>query len=148
MTKLIKIFDLRTGDVYILIQAALLMPLISCSIRLFGLKKSRYWLGYLAQRSNRDSTSYLDTLALGQNIARLVAIASYKGLIRANCLQRSLCVWFLLLHRGIDSDIRIGVRKAGQALAAHAWVEHIGIPLGESNIDLYSPFLTGGMGSS
>ncbi len=47
------------------------------------------------------------------------------------CLEESLALWWLLGRRGIDSELRIGVRKQGEKFEAHAWVERAGAALNE-----------------
>ncbi len=50
------------------------------------------------------------------------------------CLPRSLALQRMLARRGIASELRIGVRKESNGaggIAAHAWVEVDGVPLGE-----------------
>ena len=44
----------------------------------------------------------------------------------ARCLQRSvaLCLW--MDAQGLHPTLRVGVRKAGAAVEAHAWVEYAG----------------------
>jgi hypothetical protein len=46
----------------------------------------------------------------------------------SRCLMRSLVLTRLLARRGIPSTLVIGVRRPGE-FAAHAWVEHEGVPL-------------------
>ncbi len=41
----------------------------------------------------------------------------------------TLC--YLLRRRGIPADLRFGARKQSARLEAHAWVEHLGVPLNE-----------------
>ncbi len=37
-----------------------------------------------------------------------------------------------VLHRhGIPAELRFGARKESAGLEAHAWVEHLGVPLNE-----------------
>jgi hypothetical protein len=43
--------------------------------------------------------------------------------VRAQCLHRSLVLHRWLHGQGAPSVLRIGVRKEGAALKAHAWVE-------------------------
>lgn len=50
----------------------------------------------------------------------------------ARCLQRSLALCFLLERRGVQAQLKIGVRKNGSALEAHAWVEYCGKVLNDS----------------
>lgn len=53
------------------------------------------------------------------------AAAAYRLLpISATCLRESLVLYALLRRRGAAPTFRIGIRKTGTALAAHAWVEH------------------------
>ncbi|HIE94984.1 MAG TPA: lasso peptide biosynthesis B2 protein [Acidobacteria bacterium] len=56
--------------------------------------------------------------------ARLVAAIS--ALYRMPCLEQSLILFGILRRRGIPAELRIGVRRAGDGLNAHAWIEHEG----------------------
>jgi hypothetical protein len=49
--------------------------------------------------------------------------ASRHHFIRGQCLHRSLVLHRWLRREGLPSELRIGVRKEGSALKAHAWVE-------------------------
>jgi hypothetical protein len=67
------------------------------------------------------------------NIARAVDRAARRGVFRPKCLVRSLALHRMLERSGIDgSVIRIGVRRDGDELLAHAWVEHLGVTLIDS----------------
>jgi len=61
----------------------------------------------------------------------MVRAATKHGLVRASCLEESLTLWWLLAKQGIESDLRIGVRKAEGSFEAHAWVERNGDALNE-----------------
>ena len=63
--------------------------------------------------------------------ARLVATAARHGLHRGNCLSQSLTLQRLLARQGVAVELRIGARRAGEKLEAHAWVEHDGRPLND-----------------
>jgi hypothetical protein len=52
--------------------------------------------------------------------------------IHSSCLVRSLVLLRLLSRWGVGSCLVIGVRYKDNSLAAHAWVEHCGIPLLDS----------------
>lgn len=62
--------------------------------------------------------------AFADKAARYIDIASRHPFLWARCLQRSmaLCMW--LDSRGFRPALRIGIRKNGSKLEAHAWVEH------------------------
>jgi hypothetical protein len=67
-----------------------------------------------------------------ERAAQLVDIAARRGVYAGNCLSQSLTLWWLLRRRGISCDLRLGVRREGDTLLAHAWVEHAGEPLNET----------------
>jgi hypothetical protein len=125
----------------LLASILLLLPTIGAALRLIGFNRSRALLERCAPPIPRTGATggppgARDT---AQRIARLVAIAASRGAYRATCLRQSLALWWLLKRRGINTQLRIGVRKEGGALQAHAWVEHAGAPLGQGPLD-HAPF--------
>jgi Transglutaminase-like superfamily len=68
---------------------------------------------------------------LVQQTARMVRAAADHGPFHGNCLRQSLALWWLLRRQGIDSELRIGVRKSGARFEAHAWIEWRGRALNE-----------------
>lgn len=62
---------------------------------------------------------------------RAVDVAARHHLYSMSCLPRALALRSLLAEEGVATDLRIGVRKEGAALTAHAWVEQEGVPVGE-----------------
>ena len=75
------------------------------------------------------STSAAET---GRALGRLVNAVAWRLPGRPACLTRSVTLWWLLRRRGIDSEIRIGVRRADGRLEAHAWVELEGVVLNDA----------------
>lgn len=67
-----------------------------------------------------------------RTIAKMEEAAARHLPIVPNCLEKSLALWWLLRRRHIPADLRIGVRKDGGRLEAHAWVEAGGAVLSES----------------
>ena len=63
---------------------------------------------------------------------RLVEIASHNHLYKITCLRQALVLQWLLRRRGLETDLKIGVRKEDDLLAAHAWVEYKGTFIGQS----------------
>lgn len=47
------------------------------------------------------------------------------------CLSRSIATRKYLGRHGVNTSLRIGVRKPGQDFGAHAWLEYKGVPIGE-----------------
>ena|SRR5689334_18559951 len=66
-------------------------------------------------------------------IAQAVDRAARRGVFRPKCLVRSMALHRMLERHGIQgSVIRIGVRREGDDLLAHAWVECKGVTLIDS----------------
>jgi len=56
-------------------------------------------------------------------LATAVARAARYGVLRPHCLVKALALHRLLTRKGVrGSRVRIGVRKQGDELLAHAWV--------------------------
>jgi hypothetical protein len=68
-------------------------------------------------------------------IILLVEVAS-RFIPGARCLARAMAAQLLLARAGYFTDMRIGVRKDGNTLDAHAWLEYDGVPLFESDAHL------------
>ncbi len=73
-------------------------------------------------------------------LARMVRLAARYGPHRANCLKQSLVIWWLLRQRGLETALRIGVRKEEEQFEAHAWIECLGRPLNEG-ADIHERFV-------
>lgn len=112
-------------------RATLLFPVISVSLRLRGFRATQNWL---QSRLGKPAAARLPADADGaeiQMVSRMVLAAARHSIFAATCLQRSLALWWLLARRGVATQLRIGVRKAGEKFEAHAWVEHGGAAIGE-----------------
>lgn len=103
------------------LQAIVLLPMASLALRL--------WRFQLVYKSLQEATSLKgsqaqeELLREAQRTARMVDAAARYVPYDATCLRRSLVLWWLLRRRGIDSRLRIGVRKEADGILAHAWVE-------------------------
>ena len=63
----------------------------------------------------------------------LVRAARY-GVIRPQCLVRSVALSRLLASHGIEGAlVRVGVRRNAREFLAHAWVEYAGETLGDAD---------------
>ncbi len=124
-----------------LVRLCLLLPAIGVALNLLGFGRTQRLLA----RLTRDAINFqpVNTPAesnQARQLARLVAITANHGPYRATCLRQSLALWWLLRRRGLVADLRIGVRKDAGNLQAHAWVEHRGEPLGQSDLLGYAHF--------
>src|SRR5262249_49398448 len=71
-----------------------------------------------------------------------VELAARRSIFNANCLQRSLALWWMLKRLGLHGDLKIGVRLNQQQCEAHAWVEYLGCVLNDSTDvrERFAPF--------
>ena len=104
----------------LLATSAILLPLTALGLYLFGLKRTQQFMKYLTPAAPKTSPRNEEELRYGQMIARMVSVAANHGLYRANCLKKSLVLWWLLKRKGIEADLHIGVQKKGELLDAHS----------------------------
>jgi len=127
----------------LLLRAFALLPLTAMALRLVGFRRWRAALSRLAPTepspAEKEAQDSHERAAL---TARMVRAASREGLRKGNCLEQSLVLWWLLRRQGLAAELRIGVRKQAARFEAHAWVEHGGIVLNDSDHvhQHYSPF--------
>jgi hypothetical protein len=124
--KLSKFLALPAPDRSIFLAAMALLPLFWIGLRVLGLQR-------LQARLQRKPLRVANPLPADelQRLGQLVNSATHHALGPANCLTRSLYLWWLLRRRGIDSQLRIGVRLTEGKLDGHAWVEYAGIPVND-----------------
>ena len=124
--------DLAPWERLLLVRLVLLLPAIGAALHLLDFKRTRDLLARFAHSSEAPPAAEDAAMAdIAHRIARLVGIAANHGPYRATCLRQSLALWWLLRRRGIPAELRIGVRKDGGELQAHAWVEHQGQALND-----------------
>lgn len=111
------------------LRAAILLPVISLSLRFRGFRATQDWLRrFLPAKSLPEVQETMEEAGI---VERAVRAAARHGLGHPTCLEQSLALWWLLEREGAPSALRIGVRKIGERFEAHAWVECQGLPLGE-----------------
>jgi hypothetical protein len=83
--------------------------------------------GLIARARNagapRQHASNREELLRAMAYAHWLEVASRYHLVRARCLHRSITLHSWLLREGLSSELKLGVRKEGDELKAHAWVE-------------------------
>jgi hypothetical protein len=102
------------------------------SLRFLGFRRSNaLFARFMPPSINRvdDGSASLPP----QEIARLTYATARSLPLVSNCLDRSLALCWLLRRRGIAARLRIGARKDGAQLKAHAWVESDGVALGDAD---------------
>lgn len=138
--------QLTLRDVLRGVQALVYLPLAAVLLHRWGLQRTQRRLSARAPATVRSHTA-AGSLDEVRRLAWVVDGTARRGPFRANCLQRSLVLWWFLLRRGIGSEIRIGVRRrpgapsGSRQLDFHAWVEFQGVVLNDRS-DVREHFAT------
>ena len=84
-----------------------------------------------------------------KNDQRIINVCTYvtqmierRKVFTGTCLSRSIVLWSTLKRYGIESCLRIGIKRGSISFAAHAWVEIEGRPI-NAPLDVteqYQPF--------
>jgi hypothetical protein len=116
--RLRRLVALGRDDRRVLLSAYLWLAKVDLALRLNRFRA-------LAERAPRRPTRAVAEEDLRQAVryARLIALAARHHAVPAHCLHRALVLHCWLLDAGLASQLRIGVRKEGADLKAHAWVE-------------------------
>lgn len=112
------------------LQAIFLLPMVAMSLRWRGFRGTQALLErFLSNHRPWQDASEADRRAA--MTVHMVNAADRMGLVHPSCLAKSLTLWWLLMRQGFQADLRIGIRKENEKMAAHAWVERNGAALNE-----------------
>lgn len=107
----------------LLISAVAMLPVAAMRVRLFGAPAVAR--GGLTRRPAADEPPVV------REAARMVKAAAHYIPVNLTCLPQSIVLQQLLRREGIETAVRIGVRKRDGTLDGHAWVEHDGRPVSD-----------------
>lgn len=115
--------------------SVLLVPIVRIGLAVLGFQRMRRWLD---KRSGADAAG---SDATPEIVEWAVQSVAKRTLYDKPCLTQSLVVSHHLRRAGYDPVIRFGVRKSGEALDAHAWVELNGevVSGGRRAPEIYTP---------
>jgi len=111
------------------LRASILLPLVSISLHRRGFRKTKASLQHFLSLPYGSQDPHAQARA--ELTAQMVRTAADHGIGDPSCLEVSLVLWWLLARQGVASDLRVGIRKDGETLEAHAWVECGGVSLNE-----------------
>lgn len=112
------------------LRAMVLLPIVSWSLRWRGFRGTRTALQRFVSNSN-GKKDCSNANARARLTAHMVYAADRHGFVHPSCLALSLTLWWLLERQGIESHLRVGIRKEDAKFEAHAWVEQDGAALNE-----------------
>jgi Transglutaminase-like superfamily len=132
---------LAGADRRIVMAAAAALTTTWLALRLAGFRRSAALLERFAP-AGTTSLRAADSNRFPQEIARLTRSTARSLPFACNCLDRSLALCWMLRRRGIPAQLRMGARKDGTQLKAHAWVESDGTALNdpEAEHEHFVPF--------
>lgn len=111
------------------LEAFFFLIFVAIALSLSDLKTTQKLLLKLPRKS--VTLSDLEREKRVTDTATMVKVAARYCHTFTHCLQKSLVLWQLLHWQGIESELKIGVRRDRGQFEAHAWVEYQGIPLNE-----------------
>jgi Transglutaminase-like superfamily len=123
-----KFFALSRLQQKTLLLSSLVLPVFWLALRWPGFARWQAWL-----QTGRPSSS-LPTAAqskMAREMGAAVNMAAARSPFPVTCLSRSMLLDWLLRRRGIASELCIGVQITNGVFAAHAWVQHEGIPVND-----------------
>lgn len=126
------------ADRKLFMRIAFVVPLVEISLKLVGFNQI---VNFLHRFSNFNGTVQNQSNEV-KRYKRLLFLFYAKFPFAGKCLARSIALWFLLKRKGIETDLRFGMKKENGKLLAHAWVEYKGKPLTlDPEVHLhYTPF--------
>lgn len=117
-------YELPWQDKCLTAKAAFLLVVVALVVGAFGLKRGRQ-VGRRLPGFRQPPVPLQDAI----DRARSAVGRASRGLGVGTCLTRSLTLQIVLRRWGVDTDLRIGVRRQRGDLRAHAWLEFLGEPL-------------------
>ena len=116
-----RVLALERAERRLLLRAFIALARVDLTLRVAGFRRlaARARLG-APPAGGRDEAA---ALGRARRYARTIDMAARHHVVPARCLHRSLVLHEWLRRDGLPGELRIGVRKEGEALRAHAWVE-------------------------
>ncbi len=119
--------NLSPAERRIILVAGVAFPLVAVSLRVCGLSRVQQALLRRPLHRLLGPARSLDRSC----IAGLVETAARTGLRKANCLERSLVLMWVLHSLGSATELRLGAKREAEALLFHAWLEQEGIVIND-----------------
>jgi hypothetical protein len=123
--------SLSVVDRRLIVEAALLLFIVSIGLRLCRFQRLRNILAWLGGLSGQpDKQSVVPVSHIADRIAWAITAIAKDWPRSMTCLVRALAAESMLRRRGIASDLRFGVRNEGDGadpFSAHAWLECDGL---------------------
>ena len=118
----------------LLLALLVALPALRIALRRVGFARTRAAIEHWTSRYPKRLPSRRD-METAESLAELAKIAGRRAPLAATCLPQALAVHAVLRRRGLDPELKIGIRKANSVFEAHAWVELADWPLAQPGLD-------------
>lgn len=122
-----RVRELPASDRWLLLRLWWLLLSVDVALRLSSLRTLRR----LIPTVRDDEPWQAGDFEQADRLCRLAAVAGRHQLYPMRCLVQALAVELMLARRGRAVELRIGVRRDDERVAAHAWLERGGRVLGD-----------------
>ena len=112
-------------------RAAFVLTATWLGLRILGFRRWKNLLERALPVATPAKLSDPALLSQAQQLTRWHSAAARHLLLRTNCLEQAMSLYFLLRRRRLPAELRFGARKDAARLEAHAWVVCLGAPLNE-----------------
>ncbi len=139
ISKIRTFFALPIAHKLIFIKIVFFVSFIQISLKTIKFKRTFRFLKFFTKENLRAPENERQIVRRHKNFQYLFhKQMPYLG----KCLARSLTLWFLLKRKGIETDLKFGMKKKNNQLLAHSWLEYKSkVLITESEInDNYVPF--------
>jgi hypothetical protein len=106
-----------------------MLPMITVTLRVLSFRRTTALLARLDLASRRRVSNQSMRMEDLCRASYLVSLAAKHSIIPTSCLPRALTLLWILSRRGVQAELRIGLRNRTGRLESHAWVESGGRPL-------------------
>ena len=106
-----------------LVRAFVYLAAVELTRRVGGLRHLLVRSSFPAAEMQRGTRNVSGHRRRAHDYARRLDQASRHTPFSAQCLHRSLALYLWLRRDGIESSVKVGVRKLDGQFKAHAWVE-------------------------
>lgn len=119
-------FYLPFSHKLIFMKFSLLVPLVELGVKTVKFKRTFNLLKFF---TTQNKTSVENEKSIVRRHANFLYLYHKQFPFLGKCLARSLSLWFLLARKGIETDLKFGMKKEDGEFLAHAWIEFNGEPL-------------------
>lgn len=106
----------------VFIKIALLAPLVEIGIKILKFKRTFGVLKFFV--SENESNTPKNERQIVYRYRNYLYLYQKQFFSIGKCLAHSLVLWFLLAKKGIETDLRFGMKKQDKKLLAHSWLEY------------------------